>query len=71
VSFAWGGSAKKILTAKASWHTPKSIVSGNVVTGAGETRAQEFLSQFDAMSRQSSETKKYSFTVAVKLAQKP
>jgi hypothetical protein len=68
VYFEWGGSAKKVLKAKASWPTPKSLVSGDVYTGAGETRAQEFLSSFDAMSRPTLETKQYSFWVDVKLA---
>jgi hypothetical protein len=68
VCFEWGGSAKKILKAKASWPTPASLVSSDVLTGTGETRAQEFLSSFDAMSRPTLETKQYSFWVDVKLA---
>jgi hypothetical protein len=70
VFFEWGGSAKKVLKAKASWPTPESIVSGSVTTGADETRAQEFLSSFDAMSSPSIETKKYSFWVDVEFARK-
>ena len=68
VFFEWGGSGKKILKAKASWPTPEDRVSGNVTTGADETRAQEFLSSFDAMSRPTLQTKEYSFWVDVKLA---
>ena len=70
VFFGWGGSAKKVLKAKASWPTPESLVSGSVTTGADETRAQEFLSSFDSMSSPSIETKKYSFWVDVELARK-
>lgn len=70
VSLEWGGSAKKILTAKGSWQSPRSIASGDVMTGSYETRAQDFLSQFDAMSRQSRGTRKYSLTVDVKLAER-
>jgi hypothetical protein len=70
VFFEWGGSAKKVLKAKASWPTPESIVSGSVTTGADETRAQEFLSSFDSMSSPSIESKKYSFWVDVELARK-
>jgi len=44
-------------------------VSGDVFTGTDETRAQDFLSAFDAMSSPSIETKKYSFWVDVILAQ--
>jgi hypothetical protein len=68
VCFEWGGSAKKVLKAKASWPTPKDLVSGSVYTGADENRAQEFMSSFDAMSSPSLETKQYSFWVDVKLA---
>jgi hypothetical protein len=71
VGFAWGGSAMKVLSTKTSWQSPQSIVSGDVFTGSGETRAQEFLSSFDGLSRPSLKTKEYSFWVDVKLAPNP
>jgi len=71
VGFEWGGSAMKVLSTKTSWHSPQSIVSGDVFTGSGETRAQEFLSSFDGMSRPALKTKTYSFWVDVKLAPTP
>lgn len=71
VGFEWGGSAMQVLSTKASWHSPQSIVSGDVLTGSGETRAQEFLSSFDRLSRPSLKTKAYSFWVDVRLATNP
>jgi hypothetical protein len=71
VGFEWGGSAMKVLSTKTSWHSPQSIVSGDVFTGSGETRAQEFLSSFDGLSRPSLKTKEYSLWVDVKLAPNP
>ena len=71
VGLEWGGSAMKVLSTKTSWHSPQSIVSDGVYTGAGETRAQEFLSSFDGMSRPSLKTKEYSLWVEVKLAPNP
>ncbi len=71
IGFEWGGSAMKVLSTKTSWHSPQSIVSGDVFTGSGETRAQEFLSSFDGMSRPSLKTKTYSFWVDVKIASQP
>ncbi len=71
VGLEWGGSAVKVLSTKTSWHSPQSIVSGDVFTGSGETRAQEFLSSFDGMSRPSDKTKEYSIWVGVRLAPNP
>jgi hypothetical protein len=71
VGLEWGGSAMKVLSTKTSWHSPQSIVSDGVYTGAGETRAQEFLSSFDGMSRPSVKTKEYSLWVGVRLAPNP
>ena len=71
VGFEWGGSALKVLSTKASWHSPQSLVSGDVFSGSGETRAQEFLSSFDSLSRPSLKTKAYSFWVGVRLAPNP
>jgi hypothetical protein len=68
IGFEWGGSSRKVLKAKASWQSPESLVSGDVNTGWGETRAQEFLSSFDGMSRPSLETKAYSFWADVSVA---
>ena len=68
VGLEWGGSAMKVLSTKTSWHSPQSIVSDGVYTGSGETRAQEFLSSFDGMSRPSDKTKEYSLWVGVSLA---
>ena len=71
VGFEWGGSAMKVISTKASWHSPQSIVSGDVFSGSGETRAQEFLSSFDSLSRPLLKTKEYSFWVGVRLAPNP
>jgi hypothetical protein len=71
VGFEWGGSAMKILSTKTSWHSPQSLVSGDVFTGSGETRAQEFLSSFDRLSRPSLKTQEYAFWVDVRLAPNP
>jgi hypothetical protein len=68
VCLEWGGSSKKAFNAKASWPTPDSLVSGSAITGADETRAQEFLSTFDSMANPTAVNKKYSFWVAVELA---
>jgi hypothetical protein len=68
ILFEWGGSTKETLRAKGSWQSPESLKSKDVNTGAGETRAQEFLSDFDAMSSPTLNIKKHSFRVDVKLA---
>ena len=70
VFLEWGGSAQKALSPRTSWSTPWSLVSGGALADNGETRAQEFLNSFDSMSRPSLETKKYSFQVDVRLADK-
>jgi hypothetical protein len=68
VSFEWGGSAQKTLSTRTSWSTPWAMVSGDAIADNAETRAQEFLNSFDAMSKPSLETKKYAFRVDVRLA---
>ncbi len=71
VGFEWGGSAMKLFSAKGSWQSPQSVASDSLYSGAGETPAQEFLSNFDRLSRPSLKTKEFSFWVDVKLAPKP
>jgi hypothetical protein len=68
VSLEWGGSSRKTFTPKSTWQSPNSLVSDGVFTGSGETRGQEFLSQFDVMSRQTLDAKKYSLRAEVRLA---
>jgi len=68
VEFEWGGSGEGVLTAKSTWQSPATRMSGGVITGSGETRAQEFLSAFDNMSRPRIDEKKYSFSVDVRTA---
>jgi len=67
VSFNWGGAEKRSLSAKATRETPPS--EKGAVSGSGGTWAQEFLDSFDALSRPSLSTKKFSFAVNVKLAE--
>ena len=61
----------KLFSAKGTWQSPQSIASDSLYSGAGETPAQEFLSNFDRLSRPSLKTKEFSFWVDVKLAPKP
>ena len=68
VSFEWGGSGQKTRSTRTSWSTPWSMVSGGALADNGETRAQEFLNDYDSMSRPSLEMKKYAFQVEVELA---
>jgi hypothetical protein len=69
VSFEWGGTSKKVLSARTSWSTPANMVSGGLYDENGETPAQQFLNAFDRMSNPSMGTKKHAFATVVKLAQ--
>jgi hypothetical protein len=64
ISFDWGGASRKILGAKATRATPPSEAGG--LFGVA-TPAQEFLNMFDALSRPTMGTKKFSFAVDVML----
>lgn len=64
VSFEWGGAARKVLSSKASRQTPPAEQGG--LYGVSSP-AQEFLNMFDALSRPTMGTKKFSFTVDVAL----
>jgi len=67
VLFEWGGLENKMLSSKAS-HEVQGGNSG-YLSGTGRTWSQEFLDTFDAMSRPTtSNTKRYSLSVDVKLA---
>jgi len=67
VLFEWGGVESKTLGAKAGREAQAS--NSGYQSGTGRTWSQEFLDTFDAMSRpSSSNTKRYSLSVDVKLA---
>jgi hypothetical protein len=69
ISYEWGGSGQKGLTAKAG-NQSQSWSSG-YVSGTGRTWAQEFQDMFDPMSHESRGTKSFAFAADVKLAAKP
>jgi hypothetical protein len=66
ISFSWGGATRKILSTKATRATPPSEQGG--LSGVASP-AQEFLNMFDALSRPTMGTKKFSFAVDVRLAE--
>jgi hypothetical protein len=66
ISFDWGGTVRGSLSTKASREAPSS--KSGYLSGTGRTWAQEFLDTFDAMSRPSIGTGKFSFAVDVRLA---
>jgi len=70
IEFEWGGSGENVLSAKSTWQSPATRMSGGLITGSGETRAQEFLSAFDSMSRPTISARKYAFSAEVRLAGK-
>jgi hypothetical protein len=66
VSFSWGGVERKNLSTMASRESPTS--RSGYLSGTGRTWAQEFLDTFDAMSRPTTGTEAYAFSVDVTLA---
>lgn len=64
VAFEWGGASRRALGAKAVRNTPRAERGG--LDGVA-TPAQEFLLQFDPLSRPKTGTKKYSFRADVTL----
>jgi hypothetical protein len=66
ISFEWGGVARKILGTKAIRETPPAEAGG--LNGVA-TPAQEFLNMFDPLSRPTTSTRRFSFAVAVTLAE--
>lgn len=66
VSFEWGGRSRKILSTQASREAPNA--KSGYMSGTGRTWSQEYLDSFDPLSRPNLDTKKFSFTVDVKLA---
>jgi len=67
LSFDWGGGESREMSTPASAATQTS--RSGYVSGTGRTWSQEFLDTFDSMSRPSSNAKKYSLSVEVKLAE--
>jgi len=67
LSFDWGGGESREMSTPASAATQTS--RSGYVSGTGRTWSQEFLDTFDSMSKPSSNAKKYSFSVEVKLAE--
>jgi hypothetical protein len=67
LSFDWGGAENRELSTPASRERQTS--ASGYLSGTGRTWSQEFLDTFDSMSRPSSGSKKYSFSVQVKLAE--
>ncbi len=68
VSFNWGGIERKTLSTPSSREAPSS--QSGYVSGTGRTWGQEFLDTFDAMSRPTTGTEKYVFSVDLTLAGK-
>jgi hypothetical protein len=68
LTFNWGGSGRKSLGTQAGRETPG--YGSGYMSGTGRTWGQEFLDTFDAMSRPTIGTKKYSFAVDLELAGK-
>jgi hypothetical protein len=68
VSFGWGGVERKNLSTPSSRESPS--VSSGYQSGTGRTWGQEFLDTFDAMSRPTTGTEKYAYSVDLKLAGK-
>jgi hypothetical protein len=67
VSFDWGGADGKSISTKAGRESPNS--KSGYMSGTGRTWGQEFLDDFDSMSRPSLGTKKFTFAVDVRLAE--
>ncbi|MGA2534047.1 MAG: hypothetical protein ABSG19_13545 [Candidatus Aminicenantales bacterium] len=67
-SFNWGGVERKTLSTRSSREAPSS--QSGYVSGTGRTWGQEFLDTFDAMSRPTTGTEKYAYSVDLKLAGK-
>lgn len=65
LAFAWGGAAKKILGTKSARVTPPAEQGG--LSGVA-TPAQDFLNNFDSLSRPFRGTRKFAFAVELKLA---
>jgi hypothetical protein len=65
ISFEWGGAARRMLSPKATRQTPPAEQGG--LYGVSSP-AQEFLSMFDALSRPTVGTRKFSFSIDVRLA---
>lgn len=65
--FEWGGAAKKILATKSARVTPPAEQGG--LSGVA-TPAQDFLNNFDSLSRPTRGTRTFAFAVDVKLADK-
>jgi hypothetical protein len=66
ISFEWGGTDRKNLSTQAGRESPDS--RSGYVSGTGRTWGQEYLDNFDSMSRPTMGTKKFSFAVDVRLA---
>ena len=65
LSFAWGGAARKVLGTKSARVTPPAEQGG--LFGVA-TPAQDFLNNFDALSRPTMGTRKFAFALELKLA---
>ncbi len=66
VRFEWGGTYRKSLSTKAGRESPSS--QSGYLSGTGRTWGQEFLDTFDSLSRPTLGTKRFVFSVDVKLA---
>jgi hypothetical protein len=66
VMFNWGGTVRDNLSTQAGREAPSS--KSGYMSGTGRTWGQEFLDTFDSMSRPNMNTKKFTFTVDLKLA---
>lgn len=68
ITFEWGGTAAGSLSTEAGRKIPTSGSGSGYLSGTGRTWGQEYLDNYDPMSRPSADTKKFSFAVDVALA---
>jgi len=66
VTIEWGGAVDTNMSTKSSRESPDS--RSGYMSGTGRTWSQEFLDSFDSMSRPAETTKRFAFTVDVRLA---
>lgn len=66
--FEWGGTTGGSLSTESGRKIPTNGTGSGYLSGTGRTWGQEYLDNFDQMSRPSLNTKKYTFAVDVTLA---
>ncbi len=68
ISFEWGGTSRGVLSPKTT-EAASALDQRADVSGSGVTWGQEYIDSFDSLSRPTKGTKKFSFSVDLRLAE--